>query len=38
MTDATTLRDSLRRTLGKGFQSHDIEFTIKGWCADCAYS
>ncbi|TFW04838.1 transcriptional repressor [Oxalobacteraceae bacterium OM1] len=36
MTDAEALRDSLRRALGKGFQSHDIEFTIKGWCADCA--
>jgi Fur family ferric uptake transcriptional regulator len=28
----TALQDSL----GKGFRSHDIEFTIKGWCADCA--
>jgi Fur family ferric uptake transcriptional regulator len=30
------LQDALQETLGKGFQSHDIEFTIKGWCADCA--
>lgn len=34
--DAAMLRETLERTLGKGFQSHDIEFTIKGWCADCA--
>ena len=37
---ATSLRDQLRATLdatlGRGFQSHDIELTIKGWCADCA--
>lgn len=31
------LRDALRESLGKGFQSHDIEFTIKGWCADCTH-
>lgn len=31
------LRAALQETLGKGFQSHDIEFTIKGWCADCAH-
>ncbi len=30
------LQKVLRATLGKGFQSHDIELTIKGWCADCA--
>lgn len=30
------LENALRETLGKGFRSHDIEFTIKGWCADCA--
>jgi Fur family ferric uptake transcriptional regulator len=35
--DAGLLRDALQETLGKGFQSHDIEFTIKGWCADCAH-
>lgn len=35
--EAGLLRDALRETLGKGFQSHDIEFTIKGWCADCAH-
>ncbi|MFZ6773796.1 Fur family transcriptional regulator [Undibacterium sp. SXout7W] len=38
--NATSLRDQLRTTLdatlGRGFQSHDIELTIKGWCADCA--
>ena len=35
-----TLRQQLQKilqsTLGKGFQSHDVELTIKGWCADCA--
>ena len=33
------LDDALQQALGhlgKGFRSHDIEFTIKGWCADCA--
>lgn len=35
--DGTLLREALRETLGRGFQSHDIEFTIKGWCADCAH-
>ncbi|MDB5772948.1 MAG: transcriptional repressor [Burkholderia sp.] len=35
--EADLLRNALRETLGKGFQSHDIEFTIKGWCADCAH-
>jgi Fur family ferric uptake transcriptional regulator len=34
--EADLLRDALEESLGKGFQSHDIEFTIKGWCADCA--
>lgn len=34
--EAGLLRDALEESLGKGFQSHDIEFTIKGWCADCA--
>ncbi len=37
---AATLRQQLQKvlqsTLGKGFQSHEIELTIKGWCADCA--
>lgn len=28
--------DAVGKMLGKGFLSHDIEFTIKGWCADCA--
>lgn len=31
------LQEILRQTLGDGFQSHDIELTIKGWCADCAH-
>lgn len=31
------LQAALQATLGKGFQSHDIELTIKGWCADCAH-
>jgi Fur family ferric uptake transcriptional regulator len=35
--DASKLETALQETLGKGFQSHDIEFTIKGWCADCAH-
>ncbi|HTD02536.1 Fur family transcriptional regulator [Undibacterium sp.] len=30
------LQATLQHTLGRGFQSHDIELTIKGWCADCA--
>lgn len=35
--DAGMLHEALQESLGKGFQSHDIEFTIKGWCADCAH-
>lgn len=35
--EAGMLQDALQESLGKGFQSHDIEFTIKGWCADCAH-
>jgi Fur family ferric uptake transcriptional regulator len=31
------LQNALQETLGKGFQSHDIALTIKGWCADCAH-
>lgn len=31
------LQDVLHQTLGAGFQSHDVELTIKGWCADCAH-
>jgi Fur family transcriptional regulator, ferric uptake regulator len=34
--DAEMLQNALQQSLGKGFRSHDIEFTIKGWCADCA--
>lgn len=31
------LQSALQETLEKkGFRSHDIELTIKGWCADCA--
>jgi len=30
------LQTLLERTLGDGFQSHDIELIVKGWCADCA--
>ncbi len=26
----------LQQALGRGFQSHDIELTIKGFCAECA--
>lgn len=37
IVEAGLLSDALQETLGKGFQSHDIEFTIKGWCADCAH-
>ena len=33
---ATQLQTALQKTLGKGFQSHEVELTIKGWCADCA--
>ncbi|RJG04920.1 transcriptional repressor [Noviherbaspirillum cavernae] len=35
--DAALLQSALQESLGKGFQGHDIEFTIKGWCADCAH-
>ena len=31
------LQKALQENLGPGFQSHDIELTIKGWCADCAH-
>lgn len=30
------LQAVLQENLGPGFQSHDIELTIKGWCAECA--
>lgn len=30
------LQSALQKSLGKGFQSHEIELTIKGWCDDCA--
>lgn len=36
IADTATLQAALQQSLGKGFRSHDIEFTIKGWCADCA--
>ena len=32
------LEQSLQNSLGAGFQSHDVELTMKGWCADCAHS
>jgi Fur family ferric uptake transcriptional regulator len=31
------LQSILLKTLGTGFQSHDIELIVKGWCADCAH-
>ncbi|HWW06441.1 Fur family transcriptional regulator [Collimonas sp.] len=31
------LQQALQDTLGKGFQGHEIELTIKGWCADCSH-
>lgn len=31
------LAGMLRRALGDGFESHDIELTVKGRCADCAH-
>jgi Fur family ferric uptake transcriptional regulator len=31
------LENELQKTLGEGFRSHEIELTIKGWCADCAH-
>lgn len=31
------LQSELQKTLGAGFRSHDIELTIKGWCADCGH-
>ena len=33
---AAQLQTALQQSLGQGFQSHEIELTIKGWCADCA--
>jgi len=30
------LRALLRDSLGPGFEGHDIELTIKGWCGDCS--
>jgi Fur family ferric uptake transcriptional regulator len=35
-TTAAQLQTALQKSLGKGFRSHEIELTIKGWCADCA--
>ncbi|HZW23392.1 Fur family transcriptional regulator [Noviherbaspirillum sp.] len=37
IAEAESLQNALQQSLGKGFRSHDIEFTIKGWCADCAH-
>ncbi|GIZ50791.1 Fur family transcriptional regulator [Noviherbaspirillum aridicola] len=36
IAEAELLEKALQDSLGKGFRSHDIEFTVKGWCADCA--
>lgn len=30
------LQKTLKHSLEPGFQSHNIELTIQGWCADCA--
>lgn len=30
------LQKTLKQSLEPGFRSHDIELTIKGWCAECA--
>lgn len=35
-TALAQLQSALQKSLGKGFHSHEIELTIKGWCADCA--
>ena len=35
-TTAAQLQNAIQKSLGKGFRSHEIELTIKGWCADCA--
>ncbi len=37
VAEAEALQVLLKEGLGKGFRGHDIEFTIKGWCADCAH-
>jgi len=31
------LTQSLHNSLGPDFQSHEVELTIKGWCADCSH-
>jgi Fur family ferric uptake transcriptional regulator len=31
------LQQLVQETLGQGFKGHDIELTIKGWCADCSH-
>jgi Fur family ferric uptake transcriptional regulator len=31
------LQSEIQKVLGEGFRSHDIELTVKGWCADCAH-
>jgi Fur family ferric uptake transcriptional regulator len=36
ISESGLLQNALQQSLGKGFQSHDIEVTIKGWCAECA--
>ncbi len=32
------LQKTLQQTMAPGFQGHDVELTIKGWCAACARS
>lgn len=31
------LQAAVLENLGKGFKAHDMELTVKGWCADCAH-
>lgn len=36
LSSVTQWQRALEKSLGKGFRSHEIELTIKGWCADCS--
>lgn len=38
LTTIREMQDVLQQKFGSGFLSHDIELTVKGWCADCATS
>jgi Fur family ferric uptake transcriptional regulator len=29
------IHQALQHSVGAGFQTHSIELTVKGWCADC---